>query len=178
MRRNVLHPYFSLRKQALVSQSEYSRFRNRVTTLIRKHKESYFQNLFMRNINNIKTTWKNITLLCKSEQNKSIESIFYNNSRYTSDKDIAEIFNNFFVSIAKDIENSLPNTNISPYQSVIINNAPAISIEPCTFDEISNIISSLKTLKLITNTYLFQFSNLFETILYHHCVKLLTCPSS
>ena len=139
--------YFSLFKQGLVSRNEYTTFRNRVTGLIRKHKQTYFQNLFSRNMNNIKTTWKNIKLLCQNNQTKNIESIFYNNTNYTSDKDKAEIFNDFFVNIARNIENSLPATTTSPYCAMNPNNLPPININPCTFEEVSTIISSLKNTK-------------------------------
>ena len=139
--------YHSLYKLDLVSHREYSIYRNRITSLIRKHKENYFQNLFQRNMNNIKNTWKNIKLVCNNSSRKNIESIIWNDTKYTSDKDIAEIFNNFFVNIAKDIEQTLPNSNISPYSAVFPNNSPPIEIHPCTFDEISDIIISLKNTK-------------------------------
>ena len=139
--------YHSLLKQGLVTKAEYSLYRNRITSLIRKHKESYFQNLFARNISNIRETWKNIKLLCNNNSNKKIESILHNNVKYSSDSDIAEIFNNFFVNIARDIENSLPTTTNSPYSYLNRDNFPEIDIVPVTFDEISSIISSLKNKK-------------------------------
>ena len=139
--------YFSLFKQGLVSHSDYASYRNRVSDLIRKHKESYFQNLFSRNMNDIKTTWKNIRLLCNSNRKRNLESISHNGTKYTSHKDIAEIFNDFFVNIARNIENSLPSTNISPYSVMTPNNFPCINVEPITPEEVSKIINTLKNTK-------------------------------
>ena len=59
--------YFSLCKQGLVSHVEYASYRNRVTTLIRKHKEVYFENLFTHNMNSIKATWKNIRVIMQQK---------------------------------------------------------------------------------------------------------------
>ena len=139
--------YLSLYKLGLVSHADYASYRNRVTTLIRKHKESYFQNLFDRNIHNIKVTWKNIRLLCKNKTNKNIEAIVHNSKKYTSDEDISEIFNEFFVNIARNIENYLPHTDLSPYYTVIRNNHPPIEIVSATQNEVFDIVQSLKNTK-------------------------------
>ena len=139
--------YFSLYKQGLVSHAENTSYRNRVTALIRKHKEQYFTNLFTRNMNNVKETWKNIKLLCGTNSTKRIETISWNDTKYTSDQEIAEIFNNFFVNIARNIENSLPVTNSSPYSVMIPNSLPCINVEPVTVDEVSSIINALKNTK-------------------------------
>ena len=139
--------YLSLYKLGLVSHADYASYRNRVTTLIRKHKESYFQNLFERNLNNVRVTWKNIRLLCRNKTNKNIEAIVHNGIKYTSDEDISEIFNEFFVNIARNIENSLPHTDLSPYYAVIQNNHPSIEVISATPDEVFDIVQSLKNTK-------------------------------
>ena len=85
--------------------------------------------------------------MVKNNTRKNIDIIEHSGIKYTSDEDIAEIFNDFFVNIARTIENSLPPANISPYCVMIPNTHPCIEINPVTPDVVSNIINSLKNTK-------------------------------
>ena len=105
---NARNNYHKLFQAQLVTKTEYSLFRNKITSLIRKSKENYYQNLFNRNSGNIKKTWKLINKICNRGQNKSLEKIIHNDTTITDPLQIAETFNNFFVNIADNLASNLP----------------------------------------------------------------------
>ena len=72
--------YHKLLLLGLVSPENYSVYRNRVTSILRKCKESYYQNCFRRNSDNIKGTWKLIRKICNGHNDKSISKINFNNT--------------------------------------------------------------------------------------------------
>ena len=138
--------YHALYNENLISLEEYAYFRNRVTSLIRNFKQSYFRRCFERNVGNIKATWKLIKKLSKNNHNLDIDTIFHDGISYDNKSEIADIFNQYFVSVAEDLARNLPSTQLSPYV-FIERNRQNIVIDPVTEDECSTIIKSLKRTK-------------------------------
>ena len=71
---------------------------------MKKNKKPY-NKYFERNWNNIKNTWKGIkTLISLKTVASSVETVFSldNGDTITNSYDIANIFNNYFVSIAEN----------------------------------------------------------------------------
>ena len=100
--------YFALYNENIISHADYSFFRNKVTSLIRKCKQTYFHHCFERNIGNIKATWKIIRNLCNNNADRNIKEILHNGITYENSLEIAEIFNTHFVSVAEELANNLP----------------------------------------------------------------------
>ena len=144
--------YHTLLLEKLISPTEYSRVRNKVTSLLRKCKENYYKACFSRNAGNIKATWNTIHKICNGSDKKSIEKISMHNNSYTNPGDIANIFNNFFVNVASDLANDLQDSTDNPYNYVIPNLNDPISLDPVTLDECSNVICALKLTKQDTNS--------------------------
>ena len=67
--------YHNLFLLGLVTRSEYAIYRNKITSLIRKCKELYYQNCFSRNFGNIKASWKIIRNICNGFRSHSIDKI-------------------------------------------------------------------------------------------------------
>ena len=139
--------YHKLLLQGLVSRSDYARYRNKITALIKKCKEAYYQRCFTRNIGNIRASWKIIRKICSGSQSNSIEKIISENSIFTNPGEMVEIFNKFFVNIANDLADGLPTSTNSPYEHVITNPLPHFVLDPVTPDECAGIIASLKNTK-------------------------------
>ena len=144
---NARSRYHELLKLGFVSQAEYSRFRNKVTNLVRKCRDTYYQSCFSRNSKNIKNTWKLIRKICTSYHANSIEKLISNGTTYDKPEDIAEIFSDFFSNIANNLTNNLPPSSVSPYEFVARNSHQPIFFDPITQDECSTIIASLKNTK-------------------------------
>lgn len=143
--------YYDLFMKGLVSHEKFARFRNKITSTVRKAKETYYNKLFTRNINDTKATWRLINKICFNFQKKSINNISVNNIIYDRSEDMAELFNEFFVNIAENLALNLPNSIESPYTHVQPNQNFLSVFNPISMDELSCIISSLKITKQDVN---------------------------
>ena len=144
--------YHSLYIAGIVSHSEYATYRNKVTALMRKQKESYYKQCFTRNANNPKASWSLIRKICSEHQLNKINKIKLNDQTFNNDLEIASVFNNFFVNIANDLASNLPPSSDDPYTYISNLHENIIQFEPVTPDECSNIISSLKNSKQNINS--------------------------
>ena len=84
--------------------TNYKKYRNLLSTLMKKSKQAYYDRNFERNWNNIKNTWKGIkSLFSLKTVASSITTVLSldNGDTITNPYDIANTFNNYFVSIAE-----------------------------------------------------------------------------
>ena len=82
--------------------SNYKKYRNLLSTLLKKSKQAYYDKYFERNWNNIKNTWKGIkSLISLKTVASSVPAVLTlnNGDTITNPYDIASIFNNYFASI-------------------------------------------------------------------------------
>ena len=75
---------------------QYKQYRNLLSTLLKRSKQSYFTNYFQRNINDLKNTWKGIKklILLKRTSNSVPSAAIENNIILTKLKDTANAFKN------------------------------------------------------------------------------------
>ena len=78
---------------------KYKQYRNLLSTLLKRSKQSYFTNYFQTNISDLKSTWKGIKKLIslKRASNSVPSAIIENNIRLTKPKDIANVFNKYLI---------------------------------------------------------------------------------
>ena len=89
------------RHRSAENYNSYKRFRNRLTSVIRLAKNTYYRKLFADCNNNIKSTWKSINSLirnCKSSSGK-IDEILHDGETLSDSKLIGDVFNDFFTNI-------------------------------------------------------------------------------
>ena len=82
---------------------KYKKYRNLLSTLMKKSKQAYYDKYFERNWNNIKNTWQAIkSLISLKTEASRVATVFSldNGDTITSLYDIANTFNNCFASIA------------------------------------------------------------------------------
>ena len=144
--------YFQLFKLNIVSLSENNQFRNKVNSVIRKTKKIYFQTLFVKNANDMKKTWATINnLLSKNCRHKCIRKVIVNDVVLTEDMDIANAFNDFFCSVGRNLDNSIPLSSIDPLRYINVNSS-SFFLQPVSPLEISYHIKKLKNSKQDLNT--------------------------
>ena len=103
MQRSKLKNRFS-KQRTEANKKAYNKQRNLCVSLLRKSKKCYFGKLDNKNISNSKKFWKSVAPLFseKSFQKESI--ILFENETYISeDNKVAEIFNNFFSNVVKQL---------------------------------------------------------------------------
>ena len=130
--------------------TNYKKYRNLLSTLMKKSKQAYYDKYFERNWNNIKNTWKGIkSLIFLKTVASSVPTVLSldNGDTITNPYDIANTFNNYFASIAETIKKSIKysHKHFSDYLSN--ESSSTIFLQPTDKEEIANIISSLNSNK-------------------------------
>ena len=135
-----------LRHRTDVHLQEYKIYRNRLTSVIRTAKKTYFNELFMHSNNSIQNTWQNInSLICNNNRYVNITELKKNDTHITNPKEISDVFNDFFVNVgfkSKDNIPTIPATHFSDF--LPLPNPKSIFMHPITSEEILFLIGKLK----------------------------------
>ena len=131
-------------------RTNYKKYRNALSTLMKKSKQAYYDKYFERNWNNIKNTWNRIkSLISVKTVASSVPTVLSldNGDTITNPYDIANTFNNYFASIAETTKTSIKYSH--KYFSDYLSNegSSTIFLQPTDKVEIANIISSLNSHK-------------------------------
>ena len=150
--KNKLLANFINKKNPILKEefhTNYKKYRNLLSTLMKKSKQAYYDKYFERNWNNIKNTWKGIkSLISLKTVAASVPTILSldNGDTITNPYDIANTFNNYFASIAQTTKKTkYSHKHFSDYLSN--ESSSTIFLQPTDKEEIANIISSLNSNK-------------------------------
>ena len=151
--KNKLLANFINKKDPILKEefhTNYKKYRNLLSTLMKKSKQAYYDKYFERNWNNIKNTWKGIkSLISLKTVASSAPTVLSldNGDTITNPYDIANTFNNYFASIAETTKKSIKysHKHFSDYLSN--ESSSTIFLQPTDKKEIANIISSLNSNK-------------------------------
>ena len=109
--KNKLLANFINKKDPILKEelrTNYKKYRNLLSTLLKKSKQAYHDKYFERNCSNIKNTWKGLkSFISLKTIASSVPTVLSldNGDTYpydiTNPYDIANTFNNYFVSIAE-----------------------------------------------------------------------------
>ena len=127
----------------------YKAYKNHVTNLSRRSKESYFKNLFEENKKNTYKIWQEIKILINinTQTNYAPICLQIKDSIVTDSKVVANEFNNFFNSIASNIDSKIIQTKTN-FQDTLKNpNENSFFIYPTTKEEIEDNIKLLNNHK-------------------------------
>ena len=95
---------------------QYKSYRNLLLTLQRVSKKNYYAEYFSGNAENVRKTCsgiKEIINVSKSSIPTSPVSINYNNTPLSTEKDIANTMNEFFVNVGPNLEKDIQNSTCS-----------------------------------------------------------------
>ena len=125
----------------------YKKFRNRVVSENRKSKINYFDTYFQANKSNMKNLWTGIKSIINTKSKNSFQSISqltHNGEIIQDPQKMANVFNNFFVSVSSQVCSEIPRTKKSPLDYLKNRNMNSFFISPVTHSEIEDIIIALK----------------------------------
>ena len=96
-------------------EKQFKSYRNRVSSLLRKTKASYYKQYFEDNKKDLRLVWQAIKgiINIKKESDESISSLLIDREIISSAKEISNYFNNFFLSVAEKIRPISLLSNIS-----------------------------------------------------------------
>ena len=130
----------------------YKKFRNRVSNELKESKAKYFHNYFTTNCQNMKKLWSGIKSVIshKSSTSFSINKIKGIDGNVTSDPSkMSNIFNDFYVNVAKNITKTIPKTPKSPLDYLSNRTCNSLFLTPVTMTEVKDSISSLDPSKSV-----------------------------
>ena len=130
--------------------TNYKKYRNLLSTLMKRSKQAYFDKYFEANWNNIKNTWKGIkSLITLKSVASNVPTVLSldNGDTITNPYDIANTFNNYFASIAETTKKNIKYSHKDFSDYLANENGNSIFLQPTDKEEIANIISSLNSNK-------------------------------
>ena len=130
---------------------KYKTLRNKIVDLCRNSKKKHFSKFFTENINNIRNTWKGIKSIIniKSTQKHESISLMHNNEILSDPKKVADSFNEYFSSIAGELQGKIHHANqdFNKYLKNINNNS--LLMTPTNKYEIIDIINTIDITKAV-----------------------------
>lgn len=126
----------------------YKNYRNKINSLISKTKASYYKAKINENPKDSKLLWKMINnSLNKTLQADPIKSIKLNNNNLTSEKQIANEFNDYYINIADKMANDITSNACRSGKSITPKCKNTIFLKPVDAAEIKGYIYELKISK-------------------------------
>lgn len=143
-RSNTKHLLFRLYKHGDIAFSDYNRYKNKLTSDLRRAKRDYHRHKFANCSGDSRRTWSAVNYILRGNVSHSGSmSITANDVSVTDPEEVANAFNGYFCSVAGDLDSRIPVTDIDPVSYM----SPAISdsvyVTPSTPSDVSRIISSL-----------------------------------
>ena len=130
----------------------YKKFRNKVVSETRKNRIDYFNNYFNTHKNNMKKLWLGIRSIVNVSKNNNgiyISHLLQDGKDVDDPKNMANIFNNFFVNVSKKITSTIPRTRKSPLDYLKQGNEKNLYLLAITPEEIEAIILSFQDGKAV-----------------------------
>lgn len=92
---------------------KYKKYKNKLTTILRKAEKDYYYKELNDNKNNMKDTWKTLNNLMKSNSQckNAAEYFTHNNKIIKNQMEIADEFNSYFVNVGPNIAKKCENSN-------------------------------------------------------------------
>jgi hypothetical protein len=137
------HELFQLFRMGIVQRAVYNQCRNELTLMLRRAKTNYFSAKFAACQNNIRLTWKNLNSIIRPDsQHLLLTEIVHDGRVINKPSEIASIFNNYFSTVASELDSNIPPSIISPLTFMNPPNQASFFAFPSTADEVTGIITS------------------------------------
>ena len=158
----------------LLSDIFYRKYRNLLGKLINKSKNDYYKSIFNKFQNNVKKSWNTVNnLIGKTSNKNSIKRLVVNGNIIDNNIDISSKFNDFFSSVANDLESKIPISLNQPSYFFPIPRQNSFFARRVSVNECSIIISKLKNTKYCLNSLPVKILKLCSDKLSPMITKLL-----
>ena len=126
-------------------------YKNFITNLTRRSKESHFKNLFQENIRNSFKIWQGTKKIINlnSQPKFTPSCLKINHTLVTEKNKVANEFNHFFNSIATKIDAKIVNTESQFHDSLKNPNEKTFFLTPTTTEEVEDHLKFLNDKKAI-----------------------------
>ena len=132
-------------------EAKYKQYNQQLKRIKRAARKKYYIDTCEENKNNSKKLWKTINRVihCTNNKTEVIDKLKINGIAEYRGEEIVEEFAKYFATIGEKYATQMSSSrqSINDYISAIPNHKSSIFLEPCTEQEISKLIRSLKPKK-------------------------------
>ena len=127
------------------NKNKYKRLRNKVNVILKNARSRYYEKRFQKNKYNMQKTWKLINdMLCKNK-NDLPSFIVHENNKVTDLKDIADIFNDYFINIGLSVGNLVDTESPGNFREFMSKDcSKSIFFKPVDENEVIGIVNNFK----------------------------------
>ena len=123
----------------------YNNFKNKMCNITKKAKNSYIRGEFQNCMGNTAKTWRNINTFYRNDADSSNQiQLKENDALLKNGYDVAETFNTYFSTVAQDMDNNMPISNVPPISFMSHPVPESFSINLCTSSEVQNVIEKFE----------------------------------
>ena len=138
---------FNLLRNGLITRSENNLIKNKIKRIMDKTERKYYEIAFIKCKNNMKFTWNLLkSLNIRGRGTTKIEKIIWKDTEFTGDSNIADTFNEYFGTIAQDLQSQIPETDLDPL-TFLNKNDKSMYLYPMSTSEVIKILSQMKVKK-------------------------------
>ena len=166
--------YFKLSKLGLISIDLNKKYKNKLTYVIRAAKKMYYSRVFSECKSDLKRTWHHIRgcMGGNKPRGSGVDYLMVNDVRLDGEHEIAEAFNDYFSSVAVNLDRDIPIHSKSPLDYVKLSVPNSMFMYPLTSSECISIINSLKNKSSSHNSMPVKLYKLSKEIISVPIVKL------
>ena len=141
---NRKHALFRKLKRNEVSLEFYKQYCNMTKRQIELSKREYYLSKFEMHKHDTTATWKFLNSICRNSSRKdNFTKIDTSNGIISDSKAIANYFNDYFISVGRDLTQSIPDLNESPLQFMGERSPVSMFVTPCSSFDVEKVILSM-----------------------------------
>ena len=145
--------YFKLYRMGIISKNVNNNFKNKINSIVASAKSNYYKSCFNDCKNDIKKCWNTINYLIQKKGSKQpITKLIFLNKIVTEATEISNVFNDYFVNVALELNEKLPASTESPTAYLDPPRLNTFSFRPVSPLECELIIKKLKLTKTDVNS--------------------------
>jgi len=140
------HELFREYKNGSVEYEYYNNYKNVVTKLLKRVKMRYYSAVFKDKSGDPAATWRLLNSLVNRKCNKrSPLCLNHNDTSLTDPVDVAGVFNDYFSSVAVELDSKIPIANTSPMEYMGERTTASFFIHPISESDVESVINGLKS---------------------------------
>ena len=131
---------------SVININKYKRYRNKLTSVIRLARKTYYSNEMNKNKNNTNSVWKLInTLIGKNSKTDNTDTFCHNDIQFTNPTEVCNTFNDYFTNIGPNLAEQINTNNGHFTQYLSTPSEKSLIFNPTNVNEILDIVKSLNS---------------------------------
>jgi len=160
---------FKLFKRDQIPFVTYNSYKNILTSVVRRAKQRYYKNKFNMYMNDVKRTWNMANSLIRPKDRKTVDiKLEIGGLEITNQCDVARHFNDYFSSVAVNLDEKIPHVDTSPLSYLDAPVASSMFMQPVTVEHVKSVISEFPCKSCNINE--------IPSFIFKYCSNILAPP--